>query len=202
MKKHKISALIAVVSLVLAALVGVWALVSGDDGHRPAVAQANPRAPDAPTTGPTGGKGAAALKEARLVIPKKIVDPTTGRNYCETAKLLAVYAHQSYGLDAQLRVVDGRKFDNRLKAVAKTYARLADQAAEQPRAGAVAARWRAMADATASAEERLRASGLQVQSQEMIVQLAQMAKSVQDNLPAATKTLKAACGLPPEIFAP
>lgn len=202
MKKHKASALIAVGILVLAGVVGVWALMSGDERKVPAAQQDHPAADAAPASPNQAGKGAAALKEAGLVIPKKVVDPTSGRNYCQTAKLLAIYAHQSYGLDAKLQVVDGKKFDTRLKVIAKTYARLADQAAAQPKAGDVAVPWQAMSDATARAEERLRASGLQVQSQEMIVQLAKMATSVQDNLPAATRTLKATCGVPPEIFAP
>lgn len=202
MKKHKLSALIAFGVLAAAFAVGVWAINAGGTPQGSAAdkhALATPADPvTAATVAPTSdGEGVA---EPGLMMPKGIVDPMSGKTYCATAKLLAIYAHQSYGLDPKLHVVDGKKFDRRLKVIAATYARLADQAATQPKAGDVAKHWKAMAVAASAAEENLRVSGLQVQSQEMIVQLAQLAKSVQDNLPLAAKTLKAACGLSPAIF--
>lgn len=196
MKKHKVTAMIAFGILVLAVVAGVWALNSNGGPQKSTAGKASSAAPDAAATSPAtnGDKG------ADLVVPKGVVDPTTGKNYCATAKLLAIYARQSYGLDSKQQVVNGKKFDTRLKVIAATYARLADQAAAQPKAGDVAPHWQAMADATTAAEEKLRVTGLQVQSQEMIVQLSRLAKSVQDNLPTATRTLQATCGLSPAIF--
>lgn len=200
MKKHKVSAIIAFGMLALAVVVGAWAISSRDSTRD---AAASPGSVNSATANPTSdGQGTRADKDAALDIPKKIVDPTSGKNYCATAKLLAVYAQQSYGLDRKLQIVDGKKFDTRLKVIAKTYARLAHQAASQPKAGEVAQSWQKLADATSAAERKLRASGLQAQSQEMLVQMSHLSKAMQENLPRATETLKAACGLSPEIFTP
>jgi hypothetical protein len=133
-----------------------------------------------------------------LVVPSKRVDPLRGATYCQTAKLLGTYAHQSYGLDPDLGVVAGRSFGKRLDVVASTYRRLAVQAGRTPGSGAAAVSWRRLAAVVEAAGEKLKVTGYDVQSQVMILELAEVAKVTQVHLPRATATLTAACGFTPE----
>ncbi|MFL6159125.1 MAG: hypothetical protein ACJ72D_23810 [Marmoricola sp.] len=194
-RKQLVAVLVAVVAIVAAVVVGGVALLSRSDGG--AATEARNGATDAPSA---AAPPARRPKNDGLKIPKGIVNPLSGKTYCATAKLLAVYAHQPYGLDKKLQVVDGKKFDTRLRTVAAAYQRLADQAPAQPRTGNVAKTWAALATTTSTAEKRLRVSGLKVQSQGMVVALAKMASATSKQLPHATSTLKSACGLSPSIF--
>lgn len=207
--KHKISAIVAVAALLAAAAVGVWAVLSRhpDHGARASGGASSGTTPGgsptatAPTpkgagTAPTKTAGRVATTVPGVVIPRA-VDPLRPSTYCGTARALAGYAHESYGLNAKHEMVDGRAFDTRLKVVAAAYQRLADQAPSQPGSGAVAGSWSALAHATATAEKKLRVYGMQVQSQGVIVALAELASTGRQELPRATSTLKAACGLSP-----
>lgn len=193
--KHKISAVIAIVLLAAAVAVAVWVSfarsgpgeVGRDDRARPAAGASR-----TPGSHPTPGASPS------LVVPSKRVDPLRGATYCQTAKLLGTYAHQSYGLDPDLGVVAGRSFGKRLDVVASTYRRLAVQAGRTPGSGAAAVSWRRLAAVVEAAGETLKVTGYDVQSQVMILELAEVAKVTQVHLPRATATLTAACGFTPE----
>ncbi len=185
--KHRVSAAVAVLLLAAGTAVAVWMLFA-----RPDAGSAISQAP--------GGRSAAETPTApptpAFTVPKKRVDPLKGASYCATAKLLGVYAHQSYGLDPGLGVVSGRQFSKRLDVVAATYRRLATQAERSPDVGAKAPRaWRTLAATVEAAERKLRVTGYDVQSQVMILELAKVAKATQRHLPTATATLTATCGV-------
>lgn len=201
--KSKVSLVVALVALVGAVVLGGWALLVRDqDSPRPsAVPTTGPTAPG-PTDGPgstPSAHGPGAVKAFK--IPAGTVNPLTGRSYCATAKLLAIYSHQGYGLNQQDGVIDGERFATRLKVIAASYGRLAEQAGRDPRTGAAAASWRELAEATASTEEQLRVVGLQAKSQPMIVKYAELKKVLERELPRATTTLQEVCGFPPSVFA-
>lgn len=189
--KHKVSAVVAVV--LLAASVGVVAWIVAARPHsRPEVdgppkaavtssAGRSPQPSDAPSPG--------------FPVPKKIVDPLKGDSYCATARLLGVFAHQPYGLDAKLGLVAGQVFDRRMSVVARTYAQLAEQGTRRAHVGAQAvAAWKALAASADETEKKLRVTGLDVHSEVMIVQLAAFAKTTKHRLPKATSTMSKACG--------
>jgi len=210
--KHKISAVVAVAVLLAAAAVGSWAVL-GRHADQRARTDDQASSGTTPGTSPTSGSltpkgsgtgpgrtaGRVATTVPGVVIPRA-VDPLRSSTYCGTARALAGYARESYGLNAQHEMVNGRAFDTRLKVVAAAYQRLADQAPGQPGSGAVAGAWSALARATAKAEASLRVHGLQVQSQGVIVALAELASTGRNELPQATSTLKAACGLSPSAL--
>ncbi|MCZ4499315.1 MAG: hypothetical protein JWQ74_1868 [Marmoricola sp.] len=192
-RKHQVTARVSVVLLALALVVGVVALMNRADK------------PTASAEGTTTGKGAAgtaATPSARptLEVPKKPVDPLRGRTYCATAKLLAYYTHQSYGLDASLGITEGKTFDKRLTTVASTFERLAAQAEDEKKARSSSASWSSAARAVRSTEDAFKASGMDVGSQVMIVQLAELNKVVRRVVPKATSTLESACGLSPALL--
>lgn len=186
--KHKISAVVAVLFLATAAAVTVWVVFARADLG--SVGQSRPGDVGTPTATPTPAPSPS------FTVPTKRVNPTKGASYCRTATLLGIYAHQSYGLDPELGLVSGRHFAKRLDVVAATYRRLAAQAGKRPEVGAQAAKsWRVLAAAVASAGEKLKVTGYDVQSQVMILNLAEVAKVSQEHLPRATETLTAACGV-------
>lgn len=183
--KHKLSAVVAISLLAAAVAVVVWI----------SFARTNPDG--APQDGAHSAAGAhpTPAPSPSFAVPAKRVDPLRGSTYCQTAKLLGIYAHQSYGLDPDLGVVSGRSFSKRLDVVAKTYQRLAVQAARTPEARAAAPSWRRLAAVVEAAGEKLEVTGYDVQSQVMILELAEVAKESQTHLPKATSTLVAACGI-------
>lgn len=188
--KRKVAAALAVACLAAAAAVGVWIVFARSETGTD-VAAPGTQATTRPTASPSPS----------FAVPAKRVDPLKGASYCATAKLLGIYAHQSYGLNPELGLVNGRQFGRRLEVVAATYRRLALQAAGQPRVGADAARsWRVLAAAVTAAEQKLRVTGYDVQSQVMILELADVAKATQSHLPRATATLTDACGVTRETL--
>lgn len=192
-KKHQITARIAAGVLTLAALVGALAWVNrSDDSSRLSggltVGKASPGSTSTPAAGPT------------LKVPKKVVNPLKGSSYCATAKLLATYTHQSYGLNEKLGFTDGKKFDNRLTTVAATFDRLATQARSTKNARAQSAAWARAAKKTWSTEDAFKASGSDVTSDVMIVELAKLKKTITTEIPKATSTLQAVCGLAPSLL--
>lgn len=188
--KHRISAVVAIALLAAAVAVIVWISFARTDPDGAGRGAVHPAAGSHPTPAPSPS----------FAVPAKRVDPLRGTSYCRTAKLLGIYAHQSYGLDADLGVVAGRSFSKRLDVVAKTYQRLAVQAARTPGAGAVATSWRRLAAVVEAAGEKLKVTGYDVQSQVMILELAEVAKATQKHLPRATSTLVAACGITREAL--
>lgn len=192
--KHKVSAVLAVV--LLAASVGVVAWIVAARPH------SRPEVDGPPAAAVTGSAGRAPqpadAPSPGFPVPKKIVDPLKGGSYCATARLLGVFAHQPYGLDAKLGLVAGQVFDRRMSVVARTYAQLADQGGAQPNVGARAvAAWKALAASADQTEKKLRVTGLDVHSEVMIVQLAAFAKVTKLRLPQATSTMSKACGFTP-----
>lgn len=197
--KHKLSAVIAIALLAVAVAIGITAVTSRSDHHGSRAGATSSAIPSPSATG-TAASGQQTDPSDVVVVPKGIVNPLKAHTYCATAKLLAVYTKQGYGLDAQLGIVNGRKFDERLKTIAATFSRLAEQAPGQPRAGDVARHWKRLAEATTKAEEQLRVVGLQTQSQAMIAELGRWNQLSAVELPKATVTLKAACGFSSAIF--
>ncbi|MCX6398214.1 MAG: hypothetical protein NTV23_17135 [Propionibacteriales bacterium] len=197
--KNQVALIVAAFALVGSAVIGGWALIAGDDsgGSDPSTATGS-------TAGPSEVPGDVAPGAERpgggFAIPEKRVNPLSGASYCRTVKLLAIYSRQGYGLNDSQGIVDGPQFDTRLKVIAATYTRLAAQAAGTPHAVGAARSWRAMAVATADAEEQLRVAGLQAQSQVMIVKLAQLGQVIRAELPRATASLKRACGYSPSVL--
>lgn len=186
--KHKISAVVAVLLLAAAAAVIIWVVFARADLDVVDQARSGEDATSSPRPTPSASPSFA--------VPAKRVDPMSGASYCTTAKLLGIYAHQSYGLDPDLGVVTGRHFAKRLDVVAATYRRLATQASKRPEVGAPAAKsWRVLAAAVEAAGQKLKVTGYDVQSQVMILELAEVAKVTQAQLPRATATLSAACGV-------
>lgn len=194
--KHKVSAVVAIALLAAAVGVVVWISFA-----RPEPVGSPPRGTH-PAAGvrPSAGAHPSPAPSPSFAVPSKRVDPLRGSTYCQTVKLLGIYAHQSYGLDPDLGVVSGRSFSKRLHVVARTYQRLAVQAARTPEAGAAAASWRRLAAVVAAAGEKLEVAGYDVQSQVMILELAEVAKASQTHLPKATATLVDACGITREAL--
>jgi len=188
--KHKISAVVAISLLAAALAVVVWISFARTDPDGGPPGGAHPAAGEHPTPAPSPS----------FTVPSKRVDPLRATTYCQTAKLLGIYAHQPYGLDPDLGVVSGRSFSKRLHVVAKTYQRLAVQAARTPEAAAAEASWRRLAAVVGAAAEKLEVTGYDVQSQVMILELAEVAKASQTHLPRATATLVAACGITREAL--
>jgi hypothetical protein len=189
--KHRVTAVVAVALLAAAAAVAIWIVFARSGTNEAAPAAPSSTASPRPTASPSPS----------FSVPAKRVDPLKGASYCATVKLLGVYAHQSYGLNPDLGLVNGRQFGRRLEVVSATYRRLALQAAKLSKAGPGAARsWRVLATTVAAAEQKLRVTGYDVQSQVMILELAEVAKATQTHLPKATATLTDACGVTRETI--
>lgn len=192
--KHKISAVVGIALLALATATIVWigfarSDTGGASSADPGRSAGSPSARPTPTASPS------------FAVPAKTVNPLKGASYCDTAKLLGIYAHQSYGLDPKLGLVAGQQFSKRLDVVAASYRRLADQSITTPEVGKSAPKaWRVLAAAVEAAGEKLRVTGYDVQSQVMILELAEVAKATQVHLPTATATLAAACGVTRETL--
>lgn len=204
MKRSRITLVVACLALVGAVLVGGWALLVGRSDD-PAPAAAAKPAGRATSTASASAKPGPPGKDAdgnvtAFAVPKGIVDPTRGRTYCDTVRLLSIYSRQGYGLSRTGTVKNGKELDTRLKVIAVTYGRLADQAVRTPKAGEVASSWRALAVMASDTEEKLRVYGLQLQSQGMIVQLAKLAQTTHAELPKAAATLGTACGYSPAVL--
>ncbi len=183
--------MVAVAFLAAAVAVIVWISFARDDAGNVGREAAHPAV----------GSHARSTPSPSFAVPTKRVDPLGGTSYCQTAKLLGIYAHQSYGLDPELGVVSGRSFSKRLQVVAKTYRRLAAQAARTPEAGAASASaWGRLAEVVGAAAAKLKVTGYDVQSEVMILELAEVAKVTRKHLPTATATLVAACGLTREAL--
>lgn len=193
--KHKLSATVAVALLAVAVAVVVWISFAREGPHAPGSSS-----PVRGTTTSTAGAHPTPSASPSFAVPAKQVDPRRGATYCETAKLLGIYAHQSYGLDPDLGVVAGRSFSKRLSMVASTYRRLAAQSADAPKAGSAATSWGRLAAAVEAAGQKLEVTGYDVQSQVMILELAEVARVTQVHLPRATSTLMAACGVTRETL--
>lgn len=204
--RTKYTLMIAVIALAGALTVGGWALLTRDagserDARTGSTPSAGPGSTATPSVVPTEDVLSPEGVIEKFAVPEGAVNPLKGREYCDTVRLLAIYARQGYGLDQQLGVVSGKKFARRLHVIAATYQRLAKQAPAAPHTDAAGAAWRALAVATRSAEEKLQVTGLQVQSQAMILELAELAEVARTELPRATATLQAACGFSPSVFA-
>lgn len=203
--KQRVVFIASILALISAAVIAV-VLVVGRDGRsfedRPGIAGSTSADGQQPGAKPSAGASASAKPGslAASEIPKELVNPLSGKTYCQTAKLLAIYSAQGYGLDRTGQVVDGKKFGARLKAIAATYNRLSVQAKGQKGAEGSASSWKKLSDATAASEAKLRVAGLQVDSQVMIIELATMGKVGREELPKATSTLQATCKLSPAIF--
>jgi len=193
-KKHQITARIAAGLLTLAVLVGAVAWVNRSDDSGPNSSGGDAVAKASPGSTPT------AAAEPTLKVPKKLVDPLKGSTYCATAKLLAVYTRQSYGLNEKLGFTDGKKFDKRLSTIAATFDRLATQARGTKKAQAQSSAWAKAAKKTWSTEDAFKAAGSDVTSDVMIVELAKLKKTITTEIPKATSTLQAACGLSPSLL--
>lgn len=187
--------ILAVAALALSVAVGAAAVLNRDDRARPIASPDAAVTTEADSTPPQskskpGRKGHGAKRTAAAGAGGAGVDPRTGKSFCDTARLLGLYAGQDYGLSQRGEVVSGEKFRARLQIVAETYRRLSDQA-EEP---ATAASWGALAAGAEHAEETLRAVGLNVHSQIMIAELAELADLTRRKLPTATSRLGKLCG--------
>jgi hypothetical protein len=194
---HPKALVVGVLLVALAALAGgTWAVLGAPGGGRGA--RTTPTGePTVPVTAPAGADSGTV---AGMAVPRKVVDPLRGATYCATVRLLAVYAHQTYALDARQGVVTGMTFVARLHVVAATYRRLADQAGAQPRTGAAAASWSALATAATATERRLRKAGPELRSRRAVAGIAALARAARKQLPTATGTLPDACGLAPDVL--
>lgn len=203
--KSKVSMIVAVVTLVGAAVLGGWVLLGHDkDGPGPSAVPVPAPGQSTPDRSASPGGSPSAEPDAGVTafkIPAGTVNPLTGTSYCGTAKLLAIYSHQGYGLSQHDGILDGERFATRLKVIAAAYERLAVQAGRGSGTGDVAASWRALAEATRATEEKLRVVGLQALSQPMILKYAELKKVIDLELPRATSTLRKVCGFSPTVFA-
>jgi hypothetical protein len=195
------ASIIAVALLVLGVAAGVWAIAARHTGS-PVGSVRPPGATEGVTAGatPTAGAprpGPAAPHSELPLIRGPVQDPRTGRDYCQTVHLLTRYARTAYGLDGHGRVVGGAQFDRRLLVLAGTFRVLSRQAVGVNGVAGTAPAWTRLAVATDQAEARLRAVGLEVQSQPMIVALAELSRTTRATLPAATMGLQRTCGVSP-----
>jgi hypothetical protein len=192
--KRKAASMLAVLMFAVAVAVVAGALARRPDRSGPSAAGSP--TPQSATASPTS-HGAKPSKSASTggVRSTVKVDPRKGRNYCDTARLLVRFVPEAYGLSRSGLAVDGERFRQRLAILAGTFERLAEQSGDDARTRGGEASWAALAAGTARAEDRLRAVGLDVHSDSMVVEMAYLGKLTATELPKAAASLGTVCGI-------